>query len=275
MITSTPLRNACSCGPMPTPPKTAAALIGVCTARSFRSSRICAASSRVGVSTSARVVPRGLSISWCRIGSRKAAVLPLPVIAQASTSRPVERRRDRVGLDRRRPREAEFLDALQEIRMEFQGAERHEWPFDPVGRHAVPIAGSALVQCISRNGASGSPAPGTPRRRDCTRRTRRDSPRKPGDSVRGRLESAQQRHAGLVLRESRPHLEDVVGTDANAVCPRFAAIAIDDGREVRAGDARAGAAFTHRADFARRPSARGSASRLRRSAAPAHRRCSG
>jgi hypothetical protein len=87
-ITSTPLRKACSCGPMPTPPKIAAALIGVCTARSFRSSRIWAASSRVGVSTSARVVPRGLSISWCRIGSRNAAVLPLPVVAEASTSRP-------------------------------------------------------------------------------------------------------------------------------------------------------------------------------------------
>ena len=66
----------------------AAPVMGVCTARSFRSSRIWAASSRVGVSTSARVVPRGLSISLCRIGRRKAAVLPLPVTAQASTSRP-------------------------------------------------------------------------------------------------------------------------------------------------------------------------------------------
>ena len=63
-----------------------AAVSGVCTARSFRSSTICAASSRVGVSTSARVVPRGLSISLWRIGSRNAAVLPLPVIAQASRS---------------------------------------------------------------------------------------------------------------------------------------------------------------------------------------------
>ncbi len=88
MMTSTPLRKACSCGPIETPPKTAAALSGVWTARSLRSSRIWAASSRVGVMTRARVVPRGLSISWCRIGSRNAAVLPLPVTALARTSRP-------------------------------------------------------------------------------------------------------------------------------------------------------------------------------------------
>src|SRR5918993_4792047 len=88
MITSTPRRNACSCGPMPTPPKTAAALTGVCTAKLSRSSRIWAASSRVGVRTRARVVPRGLSSSLWRIGSRKAAVLPLPVAAHARTSRP-------------------------------------------------------------------------------------------------------------------------------------------------------------------------------------------
>jgi hypothetical protein len=37
---------------------------------------------------SARVVPRGLSISRCSTGSTNAAVLPLPVMAQASTSRP-------------------------------------------------------------------------------------------------------------------------------------------------------------------------------------------
>ena len=41
-----------------------------------------------GVRTSARVVRRGLRIRRCRIGSTKAAVLPLPVTAQASTSRP-------------------------------------------------------------------------------------------------------------------------------------------------------------------------------------------
>ena len=87
-MTSTPLRNACSCGPIETPPYTAAPVIGVCTASCARSSRICAASSRVGVSTRARVRPRGLSSMRCSSGNTKAAVLPLPVAAQASTSRP-------------------------------------------------------------------------------------------------------------------------------------------------------------------------------------------
>ena len=61
---------------------------GVWTASAFRSSRICAASSRVGASTSARVVRRGLSMRRFRIGSRNAAVLPLPVCAVAMTSLP-------------------------------------------------------------------------------------------------------------------------------------------------------------------------------------------
>ena len=125
-MTSTPLRNACSCGPMPTPPKTAAAVIGVCTARPSRSSAICAASSRVGVSTSARVVPRGRPISLCRIGRRNAAVLPLPVMAHASRSRPSSAggmASDWIG---RRPGEAELLEALEQIGMEIEGAERHD-----------------------------------------------------------------------------------------------------------------------------------------------------
>ena len=110
---------------MPTPPKTAAAVSGVWTARSFRSSRICAASSRVGVSTSARVVPRGLPISWCRIGSRNAAVLPLPVIAQASRSLPGQRGRDGVGLNRRRSREAEVFEPLEQAGMESEFGKWH------------------------------------------------------------------------------------------------------------------------------------------------------
>ncbi len=88
MMTSTRVRRACSCGPMPTPPYTAALVTGVCTASSSRCAWIWAASSRVGVRTSARVVPRGLAITRCRIGSTKAAVFPLPVIAQARTSFP-------------------------------------------------------------------------------------------------------------------------------------------------------------------------------------------
>ena len=88
MMMSTPLRNACSCGPMPTPPKTGAPVIGVCTLSSVSACAICAASSRVGVSTSVRVTPRGLPSVFWTIGRRKAMVLPLPVAAQARTSLP-------------------------------------------------------------------------------------------------------------------------------------------------------------------------------------------
>ena len=87
-MTSTPLRKACSCGRMPRPPKTDAVVVRVWRASSRTCCSICAASSRVGVRTSARVVPLGLSVRRCRIGRAKAAVLPLPVIAVATRSRP-------------------------------------------------------------------------------------------------------------------------------------------------------------------------------------------
>src|SRR5205814_1017775 len=48
----------------------------------------CAASSRVGVSTSARGRRPDCVASFCKIGSTNAAVLPVPVCAPASTSRP-------------------------------------------------------------------------------------------------------------------------------------------------------------------------------------------
>ena len=110
---------------MPTPPKTAAPVTGVCTARALKSSRICAASSRVGASTSARVVRRGLSISRLRIGSRNAAVLPLPVCAVAMTSLPSKRRRNRLGLDRGGADEPELLDALEQRRVKSELGEWH------------------------------------------------------------------------------------------------------------------------------------------------------
>ncbi len=50
---------------------------------------IWAASSRVGARISARVLPRGRSISICTSGNPKAADLPLPVAALASRSRPL------------------------------------------------------------------------------------------------------------------------------------------------------------------------------------------
>jgi len=62
---------------MATPPKMAAPPIGVKRASSRRCSSICAASSRVGASTRARVFPRACPIKRFRIGNRKAAVFPL------------------------------------------------------------------------------------------------------------------------------------------------------------------------------------------------------
>ena len=102
MMTSTPLRKACSCGPMPTPPKTAAPVIGVWTARSLRSSRICAASSRVGVSTSARVVPRGLADQPVEDRQQERGGLAAAGHRAGEQVAALERRRNGVGLDRRR-----------------------------------------------------------------------------------------------------------------------------------------------------------------------------
>ena len=90
-----------------------------------RCSSICAASSRVGVRMSARVVPRGLAISRWRIGSRKAAVLPLPVIAQASTSRPSRAGGMRLLLDGRGAGEAELAGAAEEVGMQIERGEGH------------------------------------------------------------------------------------------------------------------------------------------------------
>ena len=85
---STPCLKARTCGSIPTPPYTAAAFRWVYAAKASQCSTIWAASSRVGASTRARVLPRGLSIRACRMGRRNAAVFPLPVAAAAMTSRP-------------------------------------------------------------------------------------------------------------------------------------------------------------------------------------------
>src|SRR5215467_6387582 len=72
---------------MPTPPNTEPPPTPTWRASCRRCSSICAASSRVGAMTSARVAPRRPA-RRCRIGSRNAAVLPLPVTAHARTSLP-------------------------------------------------------------------------------------------------------------------------------------------------------------------------------------------
>ena len=113
MMTSTPLRNACSCGPMPTPPKTAAPVTGVWTARSFRSSRICAASSRVGASTSARVVPRGLVDQPLQDRQQKRRGLAAAGLRARDDVPALQGGRNRIGLNGGRANEPQFLDALK------------------------------------------------------------------------------------------------------------------------------------------------------------------
>ena len=126
--TSTPLRKACSCGPIPTPPKTAAPVTGVWTARSFRSSRIWAASSRVGVRISARVVPAGLVDQPVQDRQQERRRLSAARHGAGEHVPSRKRRRDGIGLDRCRAGEAELLDALQKARVEVETTERHGVP---------------------------------------------------------------------------------------------------------------------------------------------------
>jgi hypothetical protein len=107
------LRKACSCGPMPTPPNTAAPTSGVCGASAFRCSSIWAASSRVGVSTSARVSPRGLPIEAVQDRQHERRGLAAARHRAGEQVLPLERGRQRLLLDRRRARESELADAAR------------------------------------------------------------------------------------------------------------------------------------------------------------------
>ena len=93
--TSTPAFSSAVCGFMSTPPKTTIERRFERLAYLATFSATCTASSRVGVSTSARTGCRAgeaLAFSWfimrCNSGSVKAAVLPVPVCAAPITSRP-------------------------------------------------------------------------------------------------------------------------------------------------------------------------------------------
>ena len=94
--TSTPSRIAWTCGRWPTPPKTSAWRIRMWLPYVSRLLPTWVASSRVGVSTRTRAVfgriRRGSRCSASRIGSENAAVLPVPVCAQPSKSRPCNSR---------------------------------------------------------------------------------------------------------------------------------------------------------------------------------------
>ncbi len=91
-----------------------------------RSSRICAASSRVGVSTSARVVPRGLIdqlVQDREAGRRRSC--RCRSWRSARMSRPSRAGGMAVGLDRSGTGEAELLDPLEEAGVKLEAAERH------------------------------------------------------------------------------------------------------------------------------------------------------
>jgi hypothetical protein len=90
---STPSRNALTCGPFGAPPYTHALLILLLAPKMAASACICTASSRVGARTSA-IGPSpgsryGCALTWTTAGSKNDSVLPLPVSATATTSRPL------------------------------------------------------------------------------------------------------------------------------------------------------------------------------------------
>ena len=96
---SAPPRKCSICGLIDTPPNSTDTfgLCARCWPKFLISSPTWAASSRVGTSTKARTgrgaLPAGragASASCCSSGSAKAAVLPEPVCADASTSRPAK-----------------------------------------------------------------------------------------------------------------------------------------------------------------------------------------
>ena len=60
------------------------------------------------------------------MGRTKAAVLPLPVMAQARRSRPSMAGRDGLLLDRGRAREAELAHSLEQVGVEAEAGKRHE-----------------------------------------------------------------------------------------------------------------------------------------------------
>ena len=79
---------------------------------------ICSASSRVGAMIRARTWLSGPLVRRCRMGSTKAAVLPVPVWARPSTSLPVEDDGDGLFLDGGGRGVAGALDARDDARVE-------------------------------------------------------------------------------------------------------------------------------------------------------------
>ena len=85
---STPFFSISICAPGLIPPISTPQRYGRYLPYALIDSSICSASSRVGVSISARMPPRGLFVIRLSTGSENAAVFPVPVCAQPSTSLP-------------------------------------------------------------------------------------------------------------------------------------------------------------------------------------------
>ena len=125
-MTSTPLRKACSCGPMPTPPKTAAPVSGVWTASSSRCVVDLRAPARAsGVSTSARVGAARLAEEPVQDRQQERGGLAAAGHGAGEHVAAGERGRDGVVLDRGGAGEAELARGAHDGGVEAEGGERH------------------------------------------------------------------------------------------------------------------------------------------------------
>ena len=119
-MTSTPLRKACSCGPMPTPPKTGAPVIGVCTARSFEILQdLCGELTGRGEDQGPGGAAR-LADEAVQDRQEEGRGLAAPGHGAGEDVPAGQGGRHRLRLDRGRPGKAELLDSLEETGMELQ-----------------------------------------------------------------------------------------------------------------------------------------------------------
>ena len=132
---------------------------GVWTASCARCSSICAASSRVGVRTSARVMPRWPPMRRCQDRQEERGGLAAAGHRAGEHVAAREGGRDRVLLDRRRAREPQFLHAAKEVGVDSELGERHASRVlsagPPDGRRTAVISSGLL---LFGNGTEESPA---------------------------------------------------------------------------------------------------------------------
>ena len=101
----------------------------------------------------------------CSIGSANAAVLPVPVAAWPSRSRPAMQRRDRLALDRRRLLVAERGQRFHDARVEARGRRSRRWRgfgFQSCG-HGARNRSMGFFPLARGRARCGSPSSGPPR----------------------------------------------------------------------------------------------------------------